>query len=119
MKITSFWLGDAFGRRCQGVKGLSLFREPFGDRRRREDFRQQVRQFTPFSVFTAPPDAKRERFEIFQCVDLGLQLGNRSCRGRLIENLLFGGFDLVFRRVLQILDIFGIERGSPDHRVGC
>ena len=47
------------------------------------------------------------------------QLGDGAGRGRLIEDLLLGGLDLVVRCLFQILDILGVERrkgGCEDRR---
>ena len=49
--------------------------------------------------------------------DLG-PLGDRPRRGRLIEDLLFGGFDLVVGSVLQILDVFFVEGRRLRETVG-
>ena len=43
-------------------------------------------------------------------LDLAFQFGDGSCRGRLIENLLLGDFHFIFRSLIQILNIFLIQR---------
>ena len=45
-----------------------------------------------------------------------LEFADRPRRRRLVEDLFLGGFDFVVRRILQILDIFCIERRRPASR---
>ena len=57
-------------------------------------------------------DSQSERLQTFQRFDLDLQLGHGSRRGRLVEDLLFGGLDFVVRRLFQVLDVLGVESGE-------
>ena len=75
-----------------------------------EDFSEQARELSPLGVRAAPPHLERERFELPERLDLGVELGDGSRRRRLIQDLLLGRLDLVLGRLVEILHILGIER---------
>jgi len=83
--------------------------------RGREDLAEQVRQFPPLGVLTAAAHFGRQRFEPGEGLDLELQLGDGAGRGGLVEHLLFGGLDLVLRRLIEVLNVIGVEQGAGDH----
>ncbi len=82
---------------------------------RREDLAKQVRQLPPLGVLTAAAHLGRQRFEPGEGLDLELQLGDGAGRGGLVEHFLFGCLDLVLRRLIEVLDVIGVEQGAGDH----
>ena len=91
----------------QGRRGCAIL-----DGGRGEDRAEEARQLAPLGVRAAVSDSQGERLQTFQRFDLDLELGHGSRRGRLVEDLLFGGLDLVVRRVFKILDVLGVEGGD-------
>ena len=77
---------------------------------------KQARQLAPLGVRAAVADGEGERFQALSVSISDLQLGDGARRGRLIEDLLLGGLDLVVRRVVEVLDVLGVERGRMQPR---
>ena len=96
-----------------GTIGNRGFRDPAGHRHGREHGSEQLGQFAPLPVIATAAERKRQRLQSLQRSDLRLEFGNRARRGRLIENLLFGRLDFVVGRVLQILNVLGIQFRRP------
>ena len=94
------------GNRPGAIWESGFLRNPAGDGCRGEDLVQQTGEFAPLLVLAAPAHCERERFQAFQRLDLGLQLGDRAGRGGLVENLLLDGFDFVVGGIFEILDVF-------------
>ena len=102
-----------------GAVGFDRFSHAVGDGGGGEDLAQEARQFAPLGVRAAMTDLECERLQAFQGLNLSFQLGDGSCRSRLIEDLLLGGLDLVVRRVFEVFDILGVQRpkgGCEDGR---
>ena len=55
----------------------------------------------------------------FKRLDLDLAARDGARRGRLVEDLLLGGLDLVVRRIFKVLDILGVERGKAGATTGA
>jgi len=102
-----FLVGGRRGRgNGTGALGRSRLSHQVAVHARCKNLFQQPGQFTPFPVFTAPPQDQRQRLQAFQRANFPVQLRNRSRGGGLVENLLLGGLDLVVGGVLQILHVF-------------
>ena len=84
-----------------------------------EDRAEEARQLAPLGVRAAVSHGQGERLQALQRLDLDLQLGDGPRRGRLIEDLLLGGLDLVVRRLFEVLDVLGVERGKAGARTGA
>ena len=80
-----------------------------------EDFGEQVGEFPPLAVRTIAADSLGEALESLEREDLGLELVDGLCRGRLVEDLGLGRFDLVFRGFIEVLDIFHVEQRDTRH----
>jgi hypothetical protein len=121
VKTTSFWARRGRGfRNGAGAIGHGRLRNTAAEARRREDLAEQLRQLAPLRVLAATTDLGGEGFEPGERGDLDLELGDRRRRRGLVEHLLLGGFDLVLGRLVEVLEVFGIERRSRDggHRHG-
>src|SRR5690606_23789862 len=75
-----------------------------------EDLAQERGQLLPLAILATAPDGLGKRLEALQDLDLGFELVDRARRGRLVDDLLLGGLELVLGRVLEVLDILGAER---------
>ena len=102
-----------------GAVWFDRFSHAVGDGGRGEDLAQETRQFAPLGVRAAMTDFECKRLQTSQGLNLSFQLGDGSCRGRLIEDLFLGGLDLIVRRVFEVFDILGVQRpqgGRNDRR---
>ena len=68
---------------------------------------EKLRKLVPFAVGAGLPDAKRGSHQSRQLVDLGAKLGDGAGGGRLIDDLLFGVFELGVRCVVEVVDVVG------------
>ena len=94
------------------------FSHAVGDRAGGEDFAEEACQLTPLGVGAAAANTEGECLQALQRLDLGPQLGDAASRRCLVENFFLGGFDLVVRRVFEVLDILGIEHGRNGRHDG-
>ena len=74
---------------------------------------QEVRQLAPLGVLAVAANVGRKCLQPREGLNLELQLRDGARGSGLIEDLLLGCLDLVFGRVLEVLDVVGIE-----HRLG-
>ena len=90
--VGSCWLSDiaCYPRRCKNLT-------------------EQAGKLPPLRVFPTVSDIKRAIFQHLQGFDLHLQFGDGAGGGRLVEDMRFGGFDLVPWCVVEILNVFGIK----------
>ena len=104
---TSFWCGEGFGRTGLPpvvIAGCSATRSAIGAGVKISPSRlASSRHFLSSPLRRTAGASASSRFRVSIS---SLQLGDRARRGRLIEDLLFGGLDLVVRRVFEILDVF-------------
>ena len=77
-----------------------------------------MRKLPPLGVLAAAADFGGERLELAERNDLVLQLSERRSSRGLIEDLLLGDLDLVLGSLLKILNIVGVEDGTPEARRG-
>src|SRR5207244_13415186 len=85
-------------------------RHAAAETRGRENLAEQAGELAPLPVLAAAPHSQREGLEAPKRLDLRLQLGDGARRGGLIEDLLLSSLDLIVGGVLQVLDVFGVER---------
>ena len=107
-------------RNLTGAIGNGRFTDSARDGGAGEDLVEQTRELAPLGVRAAATNLERQRLQSLQRSDLGLQLGDRTRRGRLVEDFFLGRFDLVVRGILEILDVFVVERrnGGRGNRRG-
>ena len=74
-----------------------------------QDLAEQPGELPPLGVRAAAPHSERELLHVPQRPDLGLQLRDRPGGGRLIQDLLGRLLLLVGRRVLQVLELVGVQ----------
>src|SRR5262249_44867987 len=79
---------------------------------RREDNSEETGQLPPLLVLAAATHGEGERLQPLQRLDLSLQLRDGPRRGGLVEDLLLGSRDLLVGCILQVIDVFGVERRS-------
>ena len=99
-------LGDLAGA-IGGVRLRDVPGEPVGG----EDFAEQARELPPLGIRTASAYLECQAFQSPEGLDLRLELHDGSRRGRPIEDCLLGDQDLVLGRLVEILDILGVELG--------
>ena len=73
---------------------------------------EEGRQLLPFLVRSAAADLQRQRFQVLQDLDFGLEFSDGARRRRLIDDGLFGFLDLRVGRVVEIVDVFFGEAGQ-------
>ena len=81
-----------------------------------EDLAEQARELAPLRIAAAAPHAERETLQPLQGVEFRLQLHDGAGRGRLIQEAPLGVFDLLFRRVVEIRDVIGVELRSRERK---
>jgi hypothetical protein len=90
------------------VRPRNLASEP-GDG---EDFAEQACQLPPLGVRAATAHIECQAFQSLEGVDLCPELGTRLRRGRLIEDGFLCGQHFGLGRLVEVLDILGIEPRS-------
>ena len=78
----------------------------------RKDRVEQAHKLTPLRIPARTADGQRKCFQPLQGLDLGLQLRDGAGGGRLTQDAPLGVFDLLFRRVLEILDVVRVQLRS-------
>ena len=81
----------------------------FGDCGAREDLAQLPGQLPPLAVLVRVAHRVGERLQSLERLDLRLELDDRARGGRLVEDLLLGGGDLVIRGLFEVLDVLLVE----------
>ena len=118
MKSTSFCCGEGDARRIAVPGGRRRFADavrPAGDR---GELAEQARELAPLGVLAAAAHAEREAFERLQGFELRLQLHDGAGRRRLIEDARLGVLDLLFRYVVEVRDVVGVELRSSEREGG-
>jgi len=73
---------------------------------------EQPGEFIPLPVGPGLANSKRELFEVAEQFDFGPQFRDGSGGGGLVENALFGLFQLDVGSVLDVVDVVGVQRGD-------
>ena len=92
------------------AEGRGGFADPIRERGWGKYLAEQMREFAPLGVLAAAPDFTGQGFQLLQRGDFGLQFGQRGRRRGLVEYPLLGGFDFILGRLIQVLDILGIQQ---------
>ena len=74
--------------------------------------REQLGEFDPFPILTAAANLQCQGFEPLKRFNLDLQFRNRPCGSGLINDFLLSLLQLVIRCLVDVLDVFLIERRS-------